>query len=190
MNITQEVIEIIKNRRNTKAFTDSEVPDEDIKILLDAAVWAPNHRNTEPWRFVVIRKNAEMKSRIAEGLVRLQEKMSDIKLPEDHKQLIYDGVFASPTLIFVFSLIGDTDEITEENYGAVCCAIQNIQLVAESMDLSVGWSTGRMCKISNLDEIFGITEEGLKIAGVLTVGYAEPTPNKTRINYEELTKWF
>ena len=72
MNITQEVIEIIKNRRNTKAFKDSEVPDEDIKILLDAAIWAPNHRNTEPWRFVVIRKNAEMKSRIGEGLVRLQ----------------------------------------------------------------------------------------------------------------------
>ena len=190
MTITQEVIGIIKNRRNTKEFTDSEVRDEDIKTLLEAAVWAPNHRNTEPWRFVVVRKNAEMKSLIGEGLVSLQENISGIKLPEEHKQRICDGVIASPTLIFVFSLIGDTDEITEENYGAVCCAIQNIQIVAESMDLSVGWSTGRMCKISNLDEIFGTSKEELKIAGVLTIGYAKPMPDKTRINYEDLTKWF
>ena len=190
MTITQEVIDTIKNRRNTKEFTDFEVQDEDIKMLLDAAVWAPNHRNTEPWRFVVVRKNAEIKSRIAEGLVNLQGQMSGTKLPEEHKQRICDGVITSPTLIFVFSLIGDTDETTEENYGAVCCAIQNIHIVAESMGLSVGWSASRMSKISNLAAIFGTYKEELKIAGVLTVGYAEPMPNKTRINYRELTKWF
>ena len=47
-----EIIQIIKQRRNTKNFVDKDVAKIDIETLLDAAIWAPNHRDTQPWRFV------------------------------------------------------------------------------------------------------------------------------------------
>ena len=80
------------------------------------------------------------------------------------------------------------DRVTEENYGAVCCAIQNIQLVATSIGLGVGWSTGTISKIDNLNTILGITEN-LKITGVLSIGYPDLEISKTRTNYKTLTKW-
>jgi nitroreductase len=94
-----------------------------------------------------------------------------------------------PSLIFVYSLVDDSEEMTEENYGAVCCAIQNMQLVATSIGLSAGWSTGKVSKLQNMDRVFGITEK-LKMVGVLTIGEPEDSVDKSRTSYEELTQWF
>ena len=54
---TQDLLRTIKNRRNTKSFTEEDVKKSDIELILESAIWAPNHRNTEPWRFVVLDKN-------------------------------------------------------------------------------------------------------------------------------------
>ncbi|MBI15872.1 MAG: hypothetical protein CL782_06500 [Chloroflexi bacterium] len=183
-----EIFNIIKNRRNTKIFEDKAINNIQIETLLESAIWAPNHRNTEPWRFYVVGKNSPARNKISEGMIALQEQNLEKKLSQDQENKIYNQIDSSPLLIFVYSLIGINDEITEENYGAVCCAIQNIQLTATGMGLGVGWSTGKICKISNLNKIFGITEQ-LKIAGVLSVGYPKSNSIKTRKNFKSLTTW-
>ena len=182
------VINLIKGRRNTKQFSQEDISLDEVKMLLDAGVWAPNHRNNEPWRFVTVRKDSPIKRNIAEGLITLQERNSTGTLPDAHKERIRQDVAESPWLIFVYSEISDLDEVTEENYGAVCCAIQNIQLMATAIGLSVGWSTGGISKIEGLDKMFGI-QEPLKIVGVLTVGHPEATVQKTRTHYNEKTTW-
>ena len=50
MNTDGSLIDTIKNRRNTKRFQLKDVNRSDIEILLESAIWAPIHRNTEPWR--------------------------------------------------------------------------------------------------------------------------------------------
>ena len=182
------VLNLIKGRRNTKQFSGEDISVEEIEVLLEAAVWAPNHRNNEPWRFFTVRKESSIRNEIANGIIALQESNSTGKLPDLHKQRITQDIARQPWLIFVYSEISDRDEITEENYGAVCCAIQNMQLMATAMELSVGWSTGGISKIENLDNIFGI-EEPLKIVGVLTVGYPVSTVEKTRTDYNDKTTW-
>ena len=97
-------------------------------------------------------------------------------------------VRSRPVLIFVFSLIDSNPIITEENYGAVCCAIQNISLAATSMDLPVGWSTGKIAQIQNLTEVFELKEE-LKVVGVLTIGYPSSQQSEQRIDFNEITSW-
>ena len=182
------VLNLIKGRRNTKQFSGEDISVEEIEVLLEAAVWAPNHRNNEPWRFFTVRKESSIRNEIANGIIALQESNSTGELPDLHKQRITQDIARQPWLIFVYSEISDRDEITEENYGAVCCAIQNMQLMATAMGLSVGWSTGGISKIENLDNIFGI-EEPLKIVGVLTVGYPVSTVEKTRTDYNDKTTW-
>jgi len=51
----------IINRRtiNPLHFTGEFVSDSDIKEMLNCANWAPTHKLTEPWRFVVFSKNAK-----------------------------------------------------------------------------------------------------------------------------------
>ena len=120
-------------RRNTKSFTEEKVKKSDIELILESGVWAPNHRNTEPWRFVVIDKSSELKKEISKSMISLQEESSNTKLSDDQKTNISLSVAKSPCFIFVFTTIGDTPEITEENYGAVCCAIQNMQLISKHL---------------------------------------------------------
>ena len=187
-NSKKKILETIKNRRNTKIFEDREIDNSQIEILLESAIWAPNHRNTEPWRFYVVGKGSSLRNKISEGIISLQESSSGNKLTQDQKDKIYDQIYSSPPLIFVYSLLGENDEITEENYGAVCCAIQNIQLTATEMGLGVGWSTGKICKISNLDEILKLKDQ-LKIVGVLSVGYPKSNSKKTRKDFKTITTW-
>ena len=91
-------------------------------------------------------------------------------------------------MLFVYSVTDENSEITEENYAAVCCAIQNLQLTATAIGLGVGWSTGKVSRIENMHKILG-AEESLKMTGVLTIGCPEGTPENTRTDYEYLTKW-
>jgi nitroreductase len=48
------VSDAIAHRRSIKKFTDRPIAREDIEALLDAAVLAPNHHLTQPWRFYVL----------------------------------------------------------------------------------------------------------------------------------------
>lgn len=46
----------IKNRWSPKAFTDKPVTDEMLKLLFEAARWAPSSRNEQPWRYFYARR--------------------------------------------------------------------------------------------------------------------------------------
>ena len=60
------VYEAIHNRRMNNEFSD-EVPDRDaLARMLDAAVWAPNHKLTNPWRFFVLEKGGEKRAQVAQ----------------------------------------------------------------------------------------------------------------------------
>ena len=52
-------------QRAIRRFTDVPVSDEAIQRILEAAVRAPSGRNTQPWRFVVIR-DVETKQKIGD----------------------------------------------------------------------------------------------------------------------------
>src|SRR5438132_1744305 len=52
------VLDAIVTRRSIPQFQPTPVPREIIKRLLDAAVWVPNHRLTEPWQFFVLGRRA------------------------------------------------------------------------------------------------------------------------------------
>lgn len=65
--MTQEVLDVIRRRRTVRKFTDQEVSREQIDLLLELAMCAPNRLNRQPWHFVVIRDKA-MQKRFADFL--------------------------------------------------------------------------------------------------------------------------
>ncbi len=64
---TQEIsqFEAMHTQRAIRRFTDDPVTDEVIQRILEAAVRAPSGRNSQPWRFIVIR-DAATKRKIGE----------------------------------------------------------------------------------------------------------------------------
>lgn len=49
-----DVLEAIRTRRSIRKFQDKPVPRELVRIMLEAAMFAPSARNAQPWQFVVI----------------------------------------------------------------------------------------------------------------------------------------
>ena len=49
-----DAIDAIQRRTSVRRFRPDPVPRDTIARLLDAAVRAPNHKLTEPWRFAVL----------------------------------------------------------------------------------------------------------------------------------------
>lgn len=53
------VDELFVNRWSPRAFDRSEMPEADLKTILEAARWAPSAFNIQPWRFVYGRRGDE-----------------------------------------------------------------------------------------------------------------------------------
>jgi nitroreductase len=51
------VIDIIKNRFSPRAFSNEEITQAEIDIIIEAAHWAPSAMNEQPWRYQVALKN-------------------------------------------------------------------------------------------------------------------------------------
>src|SRR5207248_106933 len=60
---------LLKGRRSVRKYRPDPVPDEDLAAILEGARWAPSPHNSEPWRFVVLRR-AEAKERLAAAMAR------------------------------------------------------------------------------------------------------------------------
>ena len=54
----EDLLEVLKKRRSIRRFRPDRIPDEIVNKVIEAARWAPSGFNTQPWEFVVIRKEA------------------------------------------------------------------------------------------------------------------------------------
>jgi len=61
-----EIPEMILNRRSIRRFSDRDISDDDVKLLIEAACCAPSAGNRQPWEFVIIR-DFETKQKIVEA---------------------------------------------------------------------------------------------------------------------------
>src|SRR3954468_14149816 len=104
-----QVEDAIRERRTLKEFTAEPVAAELVRELLELAVLAPNHHETEPWRFWVVGRDT---------LEAMSDATGDRKLLRSH------------TAIVVGVERDDDEQTAEEDYAAVSCAIQNIMLAA------------------------------------------------------------
>ncbi|WP_395666635.1 nitroreductase family protein [Methylocella sp.] len=46
-------------RWSPRAFSDAEIPQQDLDVMFEAARWAPSSYNSQPWRFFYARRGTE-----------------------------------------------------------------------------------------------------------------------------------
>ncbi len=185
----ESVMQVIKTRRTVRDFTEQEIPDSVLSTVLDAAIWAPNHRMTEPWRFYVLKKGGEARQSIADLThVWTLENTPNKNQAQSSADAVRNELLNSPALIYVYSLLGPSDEIAEENYSATSCAVQNLMLAAHAHGLGVGWSTGKPTRHPELGRVLG-AESDSRIVGCLYIGYPTELPESRRLNVSDVTRW-
>ena len=185
------VYEAIFGRRMSKEFTDAEVPRATIQRLLDAAIWAPNHRLTNPWRFFVLEKDSPIRSRVAE--LAWQTAYDNVANPNPaQKKASADAgkarVLDAPAMAYAYSVPGPNEETTQENYASVCCAVHNMALAAVAEGLTLDWSTGGISKLPGLAGMLGADEDWAMV-GALFIGEPVNAPTSRRDAAQSIVSW-
>ena len=186
------VLESIYHRRNITPdnFNGTIIPKEIIEKLLGAANQAPTHGYTEPWRFIVFSGEAIHKMTSQHAALYQQftppEKFSE----SSFLKIKHRGDLASH-LIVAYMKRGNNIKIPRlEELCAVSCAIQNIWLLASSMQIGMYWGTGGMVHHSCMKDYFSLEAED-EIMGFLFLGNTdEEWPQGRRlIPLTEKIKW-
>lgn len=189
-----EVDQAIISRVSVKKFTDQAVPEEWIERCLDWAVWAPNHRLTEPWRFhVIIGDGRKSFADVVTGQLTLDPMATGRKFGSVGLRVAQERVrtkiMSAPALIVVYSLRADDESITRENFAATAASVQNILLGAWHMGLATIWRTDEFYAGSQVRAHLQVPPEADFIAAIHLGFSAQRETTRRRTPAREWTTW-
>ena len=185
---TMHVSEAISTRRSIKRFTSRPVTREEVETLLSAAVAAPNHRLTQPWRFYVLGPEA----RQAYGRVLGERKARKLEDPAAARAMS-DAVAAEhgalPLMLVVAVAESENPEVREEDYAAAMMGIQNLSLAAVALGLGTHVKTGAVMSDPAARSAAGV-KDNERIVAVVNIGEpADVPPAKQREPATVFTTW-
>lgn len=193
-----DVKEAIRQRRSIGKVKQDPIPRALIEEILEAGVWAPNHANTEPWRFWVM--SGEGRKLLGRGYAEVaiaEAKVSagaDAVLSDEKEEKLRSAsekkAFRAPLVIAVAVSPAEKPVVPEiEEYAAVHCAVQNMMLTAHAHGLGTIWRTGDPTYHPKMKETFGLVGKE-EMVGFIYIGYPEAVPTKVaRLPFAQKTQW-
>jgi nitroreductase len=169
-----EVIEAIKNRRSIRQYKSDLVDDKTLQAVLEAARWAPSWKNTQCWRFIVVR-DSNIKAEIANCLIK--SKRGDIVVDNGGSTAIKQA----PVLIIACAELGKSglnagEFATDKGDWYMfdtALAMQNLVLTAHSLGL--GTVHLGLFDAKKVSEILGVPE-GFCVVSMTPLGYPNQKP--------------
>ncbi|MFX0097496.1 MAG: nitroreductase family protein, partial [Candidatus Hodarchaeota archaeon] len=55
LEITEDFFQVVEKRRSIRKYKEYDIPNNDLKRILEAAQLAPSANNSQPWRFIVVK---------------------------------------------------------------------------------------------------------------------------------------
>lgn len=139
-------------RRSIRKYSEIKISNEDIQLILNAAMHAPSARNCQPWHFIVIQEK-ELLKRISE---------------------IHTYASFVPGASHAILVCGDEKLQNDDGYYIVDCgaATQNILLAAHTMGIGSCWIGihPRENRKQSFRELFGLPEY-IQPYALVSLGY-------------------
>jgi nitroreductase len=183
------VLEVIRTRRSVARMKPDPVDRALIERCLEAAVWSPNHRLTEPWQFFVL--EGESRRRFAEirrDLRRAALPNPDAPEVQPALQRVYTESLGTPVVVVVTSHLADDPETREEDLWATFGAAYAFMLGLWSAGVGSYLRTGAILGDLSLRAILGVPPDR-RVTGIIYVGYPAELPTKRRTPAAERTVW-
>ena len=191
MNENYKILsEIIRKRRSISPdhFLQNEIPVQLLEEVLSNAIYAPNHKKTQPWRFKIIRRN---KKDALSAFLSQQYELNTSK--EEFNEIKFrkagEKAMQSNCIILLCLDRSPVSIIPEwEETAALACAVQNIWLSCTALGIGAYWSTP--AAIKKMGEFIPLldTEECL---GLFYCGWTnfDPVPY-SRKSLSEVCSWY
>ncbi len=139
------VSDVIMSGYSAKSFSADPVADSDLETILRCGMKAPSARNSQPWRFTVV-KNSDLISEVLRG----------------------------PAPGNVLIIISGTEDKQVGMFVDYDCglATQNMYIAAQSLGLGAHIYAGPIANINSKKESFGIPE-GFRAVAALRIGHID-----------------
>ncbi len=173
-----EVIEAIKTRRAIRKFKNTPIDDRTLETVIEAARWAPSWKNSQCWRFIVVKDEA-IKARLADCLVQVD--MGEKIFPNPSGR----AVRTAPVVVVACAAMGksgynlgkpDADKGDCWYMYDVALAMQNLALAAHSLGLGTvtigGMDARKAAEILNLPPDY-------RAITLNPLGYPDQSPEPT-----------
>ena len=162
------MIEMLRNRRSIRKYTDKSIEHEKIEILKEAVLRSPSSRNIDPWEFIFVDD---------------RELLRKLALCKPHGSRFLERA----ALGIVVCADSEKSDVWIED-----CSIASIlvQMVAQSMDLGSCWIQIRRRmyddKITSEDYIRSLLDipSRMKIESIVAIGY--PAESREPLKRHEL----
>lgn len=187
-NMINQTFNDILKRRSIRAYKSKQIKEEELEILIKAALYAPSAMNRQPWYFTIIQKK-EYLEQINEGIKDIFKNSNDQRMIQRANDPQFSIFYNAPTLIIVSGEKNSRFSVMDCSF-----ATQNILIAAESLNIGT-------CIIGSIEMFFN-TEKGkefIKKIGIpdeyaplyaIVVGYKaiEPTPPSRNMNVINIIK--
>ncbi len=179
-----DVMDAIASRRSVARTVGPAPTRAEVERLLDAAVRAPSHHLTQPWRFIVLTgPSLEVLAEVFAQSAR--DAGTNVEAARRLPRL-------APTVIVVVDRAGQDHHVTEaDEHYAVGAAMQNLLLAAHDVGLGAMIRTGVQATSPHVRDHLGIKPDE-RVAGFVYVGRRPkdgPLHPSPRTPAGEVTEW-
>ena len=187
-----EINRLIKTRRSVfpNDYCREKVDDTIIKQMLENANWAPTHKLTEPWRFVVFTGDGLKKLGDFQGACYKNVTEANGTFKEERYRNLLIKPLECSHIISIGMKRDEKKGVPEwEELAAVFCAVQNMYLTATAYGVGCYMSTGGITNFESAKEFFALGPDD-KLCGFLNVGVPKgDSISGRRKPIEEKVKW-
>lgn len=182
-----EFMDIVKGRRSIRKFTNEPVPKDKLEYCMEAALWAPSGQNLQPWLFVVLRKDEDIKFLIDTlGTTAFSERKKLEQRFKNNPEIVDEtmeferAMGGSHCIVLAFLRKKYSEGDTPSCIESVAAAMQNFVLAAYEQGLATCWVEAVRRGEAELAARFAPESGGL--VGGIIVGYPnmEPRPIKRK----------
>jgi nitroreductase len=157
----REFFDVVVSQRACREFADKPVSDNDLRLILRAATFAPSAMNHQPWTFVIVR-SAEARKALAIIMRELWEgggrEATEGRVPDTLLHEVDLGFTKTlqdaPVMIVV---AGDTRVAPLEQLPwSIYPAVQNLLLAATSLGLGSALTTMATFRAAEVQDLTGL----------------------------------
>ena len=204
MSRLDRLLEIIRGRRSVKWLEPGHIPLEKIKTALEAATWAPNAHNRQPWRFIVV-VDEDVRRRLLYGMAeKWREDLRRDGLGEEAVENVVGGglrrSLRASILIIACITMRDMDKYPDERRQgyehimatqSLAAAIQNMLLTLHALGLAACWRCSPLFAQEVVREVLGLPDD-VEPQAMVEVGVGGVARNPSRKPLSEvayLNRW-
>ena len=186
------VLDAIEARRSIGRLTPDRPSRSQVEAVLNAAIYAPNHHNTHPWRFAVLAGDARRSA--GEALAAsFDRRVTNAGGTVDPAMRDNESAkFLRAPVVIVVAVEPTPGEPLDEEVAAGAAAVQNMLLAAHSIGLATVWRTGGAVRDPHAAADFGFASQAV-IIGFVYLGTPDksfpPKPRPARPELPTITRW-